>query len=220
MAWNDGAPGDPSGLLPIFEADDYPETNAHPLPGRAAGRPSQVLFYFSAVPGGSGPRDVRAQWLSADGMGRPMVPEGATIDVPAVNTGDGESDPTLTADGTELIFTRFGDLYSVRGTPPASYGAPTRVAELSTGDAELDPALSPDGRVIAFGRRESDIDIYVARRRDPTGPWESPERLPRGGSDINHSSDELDCFITAAGDLLFTTDRDGETRLWRAPLAP
>ncbi len=216
MAWNDGTPGSPSGVLPVFDSGSAPETNVHPMGGAAAGRAGDVLLFHVAVPGGG--RDIHAEWLRTDAMGRPMVPDGSPLEISAVNTADAESDPTVSADGSELIFTRFGDLYSVRGTPPDSYGAPTLISELSTGDNELDPALSPDGRVIAFARQGGDQDIYVARRRDPAGPFEPPTHLSRGPMEINHTSDELDCFITADGDLLFTTDRDGSTRLWRAPL--
>jgi len=223
MEWNDGAPSGSLTMLPTFDADAFPETNAHPLDGAAAGRPGRVLFFHAAQPA-AGPRDIRAQFLAPDGAGAPVVPEDGVIDLTTINTADADSDPTLDSAGTEIIFTRLSELYSARGAPPNSYGSPTLMTEVNDpAVGELDPALSPDGRVLVFAKPGSagDLDIFIARRRDPAGPFETPTRLLRARTEINSSGDELDCFITPDGDLLFTSTRDGDlARLWLAPLVP
>lgn len=212
LRWNGGAPVYVDRFGKFDPARD--EHNYQPVDGSAAGRPGWLLLMF-AVSTPSRGRDVYAGWISAD---PPATPTAETFAVDALNTGGNDSDPTTTVAGDRLIFGRADDLYESVGTPPVAWTAPMRIDAVSSGNVESDPALSADGRVLVFARRNMGgiPDLWVARRDEPGGVFGSPVPLPSGAGQINTSADELDPFITAEGDLLFTSNRGGTMRIYLA----
>lgn len=212
--WNAGSPTY-VGMLPRFDASRV-ETNPHPLDGRYAGEPGRIVFFHSANDG-SGPDDVR--WTLLEGSA-PMTPVGGFMLVTGIDTPGDDEMPTLTVDGTRMVFTRDRDLWEASGAAPDDWRRTREIGAVNTADPEIDPAVSPDGRVLVFGRIRPGVDqgdLYVARRDDPEEPFGPAEPL----ATVNTDDEEADAFITSTGDLLFASDRDGPFRVYVAPrIAP
>jgi hypothetical protein len=202
--YNDGAPVYVT-ILPRFDGL-HDENNAHPTDGAVAGRPGRVLFFYQSSFAAF--TDIRMVELTGDAAPISVTSGPNTIVSGALG-------PTLTADGTHMIFSAGGMFHELTGTPPSSWGAPVPLATVSGADDEGDPALSADGRVLVFFVRSGpeEPDLWVARRREPTMAFDDPIRLP---APINSASAEMDSFLTAAGDLLYMSNRDGSRRVYLA----
>lgn len=134
-----------------------------------------------------------------------------------VNSGAGDTEPTLSADGTELYFASNRvsgwDLYRAELGGGGSFGAPTAVAELNVpgpgGDAgDGSPVLSSDGLTIylASTRDEPNWDVYVATRATVDDPWSPPANV----ADVNSGATDLPVWISSDGcRLLLTSTRPG-----------
>jgi outer membrane protein OmpA-like peptidoglycan-associated protein/Tfp pilus assembly protein PilF len=150
----------------------------------------------------------------------------------APNTRAWESQPTLSADGRTMMFSRsitdangnrHADLFvSTRPALDAPWGTARPVpGAVNTPGHEGNPMLHPDGRTLYF---VSDghpgmggKDLFVSRL-DPSGVWGGPVNL---GYPINTNADEGHLLVTAAGKLAyFATDREtpGDLDLWELAL--
>ena len=121
--------------------------------------------------------------------------------------------PSLTADGELLFYEDGGRLYE--RTDPFGTGEPTRELRELEGIDRRDPAISADGRVLVYSAQDGvfgDDDLYLATRLSRDDPFEPPERLARGGDRFNTGAQEVDAYLTAEGDLLFTSTRDSFDR--------
>lgn len=101
----------------------------------------------------------------------------APIPLTMANSEHHDTDPALSPDGLELIFSsRRGDgggydLYrSMRSRTADAFGEAKQIAELATKEDEDAPALSSDGRTLYFRRGH---DIYRASRAGRGAPFTS-----------------------------------------------
>jgi len=147
-----------------------------------------------------------------------------------VSTGDSESHPTLSPDGTELFFVKLTPDFShwtvvVSRRRGESWGEPA-VAWFSGRWDDADVSFSPDGSTIWFisnrpdgeaGARRTDTDIFRMRRVG--NGWSAPERVRELASPGN----EWFPNQAADGTLYFGSERregnlgpDGTADLYRA----
>jgi Tol biopolymer transport system component len=106
------------------------------------------------------------------------VPFGAPIVEPAFDSGQGDADPTLSADGRVLIFSsnRTGSgfagsnmWYSTRAAKGSPWSTPVPVPDVNGAFNEGDPWLSPDGCRLFFasdrsGAAQFDFDIWSSKQ--------------------------------------------------------
>jgi len=129
------------------------------------------LYFFSNRPGGQGGDDLwRAAVLADGGFGTPQN-LGA-----GVNTRGDEWAPTLSADGSRLLFASNGqagagkhDLFVARWDGKA-FVDPRPVAGINTDQEEFDAAWLGDGRAIVFARSadpaRAPVRLWLAQCRD------------------------------------------------------
>lgn len=160
----------------------------------------------------------RASTLAAFG---PLTP------LASINSGAGDMEPRISADGTELYFstTRAGtwDVYRAELDVGGSFGAPTVVEELSSPDAgDGNVVLSTDGLTIYFAstREDPTWNVHVATRStrdDGFGPAVSV-------TDVNVDGViDLPVWLSSDGcRLVLMSDRPGEGGhdLWIAEREP
>jgi Tol biopolymer transport system component len=148
------------------------------------------LYFASERPGGFGSSDLYvARRSSPDHPWEPPENLG-----PGVNTEAFEAFPTPSADGNTLYFNRSTTWDSpdseiwvtTRATENEPWGAPERLPEPIRGPgSDFAPAISADGLTLYFASRDRPgniglVDIWVARRRSVSGPWDAPENLGPG----------------------------------------
>jgi hypothetical protein len=132
------------------------------------------LYFHSERPGGAGREDI---WVSSRQGGTWSEP----VNIRAVNTGESDSRPFVSANGRELWFTR-----TFRGSPAVFRSVREEGAwaepELIVSQFAAEPTLDDAGDlyfVHHFFEHGTMIeaDIYVARRKrgpaDPVGPGHS-----------------------------------------------
>jgi Tol biopolymer transport system component len=183
--------------------------------GPAFSPDGRTLFFSSdRIPGGQGGDDIwvthREDTGDDQGWGTPVNLG------PGVNTSDHETGPSyvpaLHAEGASLYFARGGaagsDIYRALVTIEGeTIGDAVPVTELNTAATEGEPTLSHNGKEIFFhSSRSGQIDIWVATRKAPHGPWSEPINL---GATIN----------TPGGDLTPGLSEDGRTLLWSAAMS-
>lgn len=160
-------------------------------------------LYFSACgwPGGVGSCDLYQsewtgiQWDEPKSLGN------------RVNSPQWDSQPTLSADGTEMIFVsnRTGglggsDLWLSIRLPDGRWGFPVNLGDsINTSGNEMAPFLHPDGKTLYFSSTGhpglGGADLFVARR-DEAGRWMKPVNL---GFPVNTSGDEINLIVDAPG---------------------
>lgn len=207
-SWNDGVPVDTSRTVDIADVGGTANAAA-PFDGAAVGFPGEygVVYNVSTV---FGARLVQ-QRLSGD----PPAPTGSSTDLRA-----GIS-PSLTQDGTLMVFSDLGILYEL-GSPFVPGAAARPMTEL-IGDAPSDPAISADGLMLAYvaaAGPAGDRDIYFTRRASIDDLFGVATPLPKGTGQVNTDADEWDPSFTVDGGLLFTSARElGVRRVYwsRAP---
>ncbi len=175
------------------------------------------LYFFSTRAGGLGSRDL---WSA------PVVsmtpPSFGTAQPLDVNSSRLDHTPTLAQDQLELFFASNRrstlDLWrATRSAPDAAFSAPELVVELESAGDDTGPHLSADGRTLFFTsnrrRLDGDFDLWYAVRTSPGAPFSQPVPLDL----VNSSGGELDPAANAAlTELFFSSNRDGQRRLWRA----
>ena len=138
----------------------------------------------------------------------------------AINTGNWESQPSLSADGKTVYFvrkvmTRGGrpdsDIYYSTLKEDGSWDTPVRLPNnINTPYMEESVLIHPDGRTLYFSSQGhpgmGGLDIFVTRMNDK-GEWGKPENL---GYPINTSADENSLLVSADGEIaFFASDREG-----------
>lgn len=150
----------------------------------------------------------------------------------APNTSAWESQPSLSADGTTLLFVRSTratrdrpaqqDIYEAHRLADGSWSEATPVAgPINTPGIDGNPVLHPDGSTLYF---VSDghpgmggLDLFRSERQ-PDGSWGVPVNL---GYPINTHHDESSVLVTPDGRwAFFATDREepGNLDLWELRL--
>lgn len=143
------------------------------------------------------------------------TPAAVRVTPEAFSTGEYESSPTFSQDGSEVYFFRadrsFGRYRLLtsrcvdgRWTKPV---APSFAKE---GVSEADPAMSIDGRWLYYVSARADpkgerLDIWRVQR-DGNGMWGKPERLPEP---VNSNDSQLLPRPQPDGRLLFGSSRPG-----------
>jgi len=146
----------------------------------------------------------------------------------AINASSENYEPSLSADGLTMVFTRGrarhnADLYQTRWSA-AGWSDPEPLERVNTADDELGPELSRDGRYLYFYSNRpggyGGYDLWVARWNG--AGWSPPENL---GEAINSAFNEYGPALTADGmRLFFSSNRlrrelTGEERnAWQATL--
>jgi hypothetical protein len=167
-----------------------------------------VAVFHGSRPGGYGELDI---WVSRWENSRWTEPENAG---PGVNTPGYEIDPSLSPDGSMILFTRsaFGGATAVSKLPPDAdkrtdlYISHFRDGRWSEAEripepvclreaAEYRAVLSHDGNRLYFGSDRAGgyggFDLYVSERT-PGGAWGEPQNL---GPLVNTAGKEVDAAI-------------------------
>lgn len=147
-----------------------------------------------------------------------------------VSTGDYDSHPCFSPDGSELYFlksTPSFDFWTIVVSSRGSKGwGPPHVAPFSGRYSDADPFLTADGRHLYFisarpldatsgAAARPDLDIWVVDRATDRGLWGAPRHLPEP---VNSAGNEWFPTVAADGTLYFGSDREGgkgRTDLWR-----
>lgn len=122
-----------------------------------------------------------------------------------------ESQPSVSADGNELIFASdrkggFGgiDLYLVKKDEFGYWGVPQNMGEIINSESnEKSPFFHVDGETMYFASQQfpslGGYDIFISKRGE-NGKWKSPVNL---GFPINTTNDELGMFVTTDGETAY-----------------
>jgi hypothetical protein len=174
-----------------------------------------TIYLSSNRPGGLGGRDI---WMST----RPSraAPWSVPLHVPELSSAASDGSPTTT-DQLVMVLesTRAGTndvFYAERPSPAMPWGAPIRIDVVSTPDAgDGNPMLSADGLELYFdSNRTGDSELYLATRARADEPFSTPQIIPELASP---GSNDGDMWISPdRRTLLFTSNRDGVSRLWQS----
>jgi hypothetical protein len=171
-----------------------------------------AVMTASKRPGGAGDADIYLVEISSDGAtfaGLKQVPE--------LNSQEWDSQPTVSPDGSFIIFssTRDGglgrkDLYIATRDSSGHYGRPVDMGSaINSGGNEVSPYISPDGRTLFFssdGRGGfGGADIFMSQR-DMFGGWSEAKNL---GEKINTDNNELFFFGANRSHCYVASDRSG-----------
>ncbi|NOY05382.1 MAG: OmpA family protein [Chlorobi bacterium] len=180
------------------------------------------LLYFCSDRGGKQAVGGQDFWISSfDGMFW-KLPLNAG---PPVNTVGNEGSPSITGDGTTLVFAACGradgvgrcDLYLSR-LEGMQWGEPRNVGPpVNTAEWESQPSISVDGNVLFFvSDRDGGLgglDIWRTERL-PDGSWAEPVNV---GPSINTEGDETSPYIAADGKTLYFSS-DGRPGLGKTDI--
>jgi Tol biopolymer transport system component len=174
------------------------------------------VFFFSNRPGGAGGDDIYfASYDRATGQ------YGAPHNLgPAINSKGDEWAPTLSRDGSTLLFASDGrggqglhDLFVAERTNDGWSEAQALPRPLNSTEDDFDAAWLHDGRTLVFSRKPGDreeMHLYVSRVAE--GAWSEPTRLeaavnvPRGWN-LGPAIDPA-----TPGILYFTSHREGTSQ--------
>lgn len=133
-----------------------------------------------------------------------------TVPVPfssSINSRDWESQPTISADGKTIIFSKGpsggrgnNDLYSTTRQPGGKWTKPEKLnGPVNTNGKEGTPFLHPDGVTLYFASDSlpgmGGVDLFFTRRQ-PDGSWSTPQNL---GYPINTKADEATLIVSLDG---------------------
>ena len=153
------------------------------------------------------------------------------INLESINTRAWESQPALSADGSQLFFvrgrqlqdgSREQDIWFSKRNESNDWSTPKKLLGLvNTPGREENPVLHPDGKTLYFASDGhpgmGGLDLFVSRKQQD-GSWGLPENL---GYPINTAADENSLQVFPDGRrALFATDRDqqGNLDLWELVL--
>ncbi len=204
--WNDGSPRERTGLV-------YDDTAPLAIPsfiidGREFGQPENVAIVYNTFTGADAAPSTRVVSFRREfTMHLPSTP---------LVTLDGGS-PSFDAAARMVATDLMQDIWVGNGSLNGGYVL-QKEPMLSTGNLETSPALSPDGRVIVYVSAPmagGETSLMTAQRQDVTTSFEPPKLL----GEMNTTAYELEPFITATGDLLFTSTREAPEirRVYFAP---
>lgn len=149
-------------------------------------------------------KKVNGRWSRPQNMGTP------------VNTGQWESQPSVSAMGNELFFVRSGargqgnmDLYHTVLQEDGSWSEPKALSELNTSGHESAPCIHPDGKTLYFSSDAypgmGGFDLYCSKKEN--GLWTHPVNL---GFPINTDGQEESIAVSRRGELAYmASDRPG-----------
>jgi hypothetical protein len=165
---------------------------------------------------------------------------------PPINSAFGEAGVSISRDRLTLYFTSNRDggcgiaientdiWVATRPTPEAQWGEPRNLGcTLNSSALDAAPILSVDEHRMYFHSRrpnvaggvDSDLDLYVSRRRDTRDPfgWESPERLNISTDFSEAQPAFFEDDQSGIGTLFFVSDRPGglgRVDIWSSALLP
>ena len=191
-----------------------PPLNSHGNEGAHCLSPDGRFIFFTGCerPGGFGRCDIYVSETRGKKWSEPTnLGEG-------LNGPSWEAQPTVSADGREIIFVSkreggkgMSDLWCSRKQANGSWGAAFNLGDsLNTDMEEFGPFLHPDGKTLYFssaghpgmGQR----DFFISRKGQD-GKWQKPINL---GYPINTNGDETHMIISADGKkAYFSADREG-----------
>lgn len=188
---------------------------------------NRLIFTACAAAGGSygdrtgqGSCDLfEADWIPSE----QRFAIGANLGLP--NSSEWESQPSLSADGSTLLFVRSvrprgdrpaeQDIFMSERMPDGTWSKAERLpAPINTTGKEENPILHPDGMTLYFASDGhpgmGGMDVFRSERL-PDGGWGEPVNL---GYPLNTFADEHSIFVTPDGQwALFATDREGSGNL-------
>jgi len=144
---------------------------------------------------------------------------------PEINADDSwEAQPTLSADGNTLYFSKFGantqktDIYYSTRKDDGSWSTAKPVPVINTAGHDKTPFLHQDSETMYFSSQTSPIrqgspefgnfDMYYSRLQKD-GTWSEPKNL---GHPINTKNDEVGFVVSTDGHLAyFTSNRESTT---------
>ncbi|MGC9332391.1 MAG: OmpA family protein, partial [Bacteroidales bacterium] len=141
---------------------------------------------------------------------------------PAVNSGNWESNPSLSADGKWLYYSSndksgYGknDLWRVEITslsPELEFGEPENLGDVVNSEgADGSPFIHPDGTTLFFASDGhtglGSFDLFVTKLQQD-GTWSVPQNL---GYPINTHGEERSLIVNARGDLAMIASRREDT---------
>lgn len=143
------------------------------------------------------------------------TPAAVRVTPEAFSTGEYESSPTFSQDGSEVYFFRadrsFGRYRLLTSRcVDGRWTTPVAPSFAKEGVSEADPAMSIDGRWLYYVSARADpkgerLDIWRVQR-DGNGVWGEPERLPEP---VNSNDSQLLPRPQPDGRLLFGSSRPG-----------
>jgi outer membrane protein OmpA-like peptidoglycan-associated protein len=188
--------------------------NSHGNEGAHCLSPDGRLIFFTACerPDGFGSCDIYASERNGSNWMKPInLGEG-------VNSATWDAQPTIAADGRELIFVSrrtgtkgMGDLWSSKLQTNGTWGPATNLGDsINTDQDESGPFLHPDGQTLYFSSAGlpglGSRDFFMSKRQ-PDGSWGRPLNL---GYPVNTPSDESHMIVSADGKHgFFSSDRPG-----------
>lgn len=132
-----------------------------------------------------------------------------------VNTSTMESQPCISADGTELFFARYSRTYESTDLYYSQYYQdkwtnPKPVVSANTKGNEMSPFIHPDGNTLYFASDGlpgmGGYDIFMCKKLS-RGEWSTPKNL---GYPINSEKNEISFVVSSDGKKGYiSTDRDG-----------
>jgi Tol biopolymer transport system component len=132
-----------------------------------------------------------------------------------ISTGDYESHPAFTLDGTTLYFLKSTPSFNfwtivVSRFNNGKWHEPD-IAPFSGQYSDADPFITPDGSRLYFisnrpvpGKEETDLDIWMVKRA--ANGWSEPEHLE---APVNSNRNEWFPTATADGTIYFGSEREG-----------
>lgn len=190
-----------------------PPVNSHGNEGAHCLSPDGNTLYFTACGrnDGQGSCDLYSSIRSGNQWSNPQ-------NLHALNSPFWDTQPSISADGQEIIFVSKregtmggGDLYQSFRGKDGRWSKPQNMGNvLNTPYDESGPFLHPDGQTLFFTSSGhpgmGGQDLFVSRR-NPDSTWSKPENL---GYPINTSADEEHLVINAEGDrAYFSSARTG-----------
>lgn len=128
---------------------------------------------------------------------------------PPVNTGNWESNASLSSDGRTLYFVRRmgrgnSDIYTAELQPDGSWGNVQNIGDIvNSAGSEMTPYIHPDGKTLYFSSDGhlgmGGKDLFYSRK-DENGKWNEPVNL---GYPINDFKNQMGLIINANGDLAY-----------------
>lgn len=132
-----------------------------------------------------------------------------------VNTSQMESQPCISADGSELYFVRYSRTYESTDLYYSQFyqGKWTNPKPLTPANSkgnEMSPFIHPDGNTLYFASDGlpgmGGYDIFMCKKL-PRGEWSTPQNL---GYPINSEKNEISFVVSSDGKKGYiSTDRDG-----------
>jgi outer membrane protein OmpA-like peptidoglycan-associated protein/tetratricopeptide (TPR) repeat protein len=129
----------------------------------------------------------------------------------AINTAQWESQPAISADGSELYFAsqRSGgqggsDIWMSLKLDDGTWSKPMNLGKtINTSGNEMAPYIHPDGQTLYFSSNGhigmGGLDLFISRK-DAAGRWQQAENL---GYPINTPDDEINIILNTRGDKAY-----------------